>query len=230
MTLTNIDWDAAAGSLDRQGFARLPGLLTPPECERAVEWYAQADLFRSRIEMATFRFGRGEYQYFRYPLPPLVESLRRALYPRLARVANQWAPAIGTPAFPDALDDLLALCREHGQAKPTPLMLRYEPGDFNCLHQDIYGDLAFPLQVVIALSEPGRDYTGGEFLLVEQHPRAQSVGRALTLGQGEGLAITTRYRPVEGKRGTYRVNVRHGVSPLTGGRRWTLGIIFHDAK
>lgn len=192
--------------------------------------YVRPELFRSHIDMARFRFGKGEYQYFTYPLPPLIEDLRRQIYPHLAPVANQWSDRLGTDAFPPTLDELTELCGQQGQTRPTPLLLRYTAGDFNCLHQDIYGDIAFPLQVVIFLSEPDRDYTGGEFLLMEQHPRAQSVGRVLRPRQGDAIVITTRYRPAQGKRGTYRVAVRHGVSEVTSGQRWTLGIIFHDAK
>jgi hypothetical protein len=187
-------------------------------------------LFRSRIDMARFRFGRGEYQYFRYPLPDLVAELRAALYSKLAPVANAWAELLGTEPFPEHLDQLLETCHAQAQNRPTPLMLRYGPGDYNCLHQDIYGAVAFPLQVVFFLSEPGRDYTGGEFLLLEQRPRAQSIGRSLSPHQGDAVVITTRYRPARGTRGAYRVNVRHGVSEVTSGSRWTLGVIFHDAE
>jgi hypothetical protein len=226
-----VDWECAAKSLTESGFARLPALLSPGECSELIALYEQPDLFRSRIDMARYRFGKGEYQYFRYPLPPLVERLRHELYLQLAPVANQWAELLGEAhRFPLELEGLLARCHKKGQKLPTPLMLRYGPGDYNCLHQDLYGAIAFPFQAVLFLSEPERDYSGGEFLLVENPPRAQAMGRAIRPRQGEALVITTRHRPAEGKRGPYRVGVRHGVSPVTAGRRWTLGIIFHDAE
>jgi len=229
--LQTLDWPAVGSSLTDRGFAELPQVLTARECCDLIALYGEADLFRSRIEMARFRFGQGEYQYFRYPLPPLVEALRQALYPCLAPVANAWAGKLGAPQrYPERLETLLAECHRAGQIRPTPLMLRYGPGDFNCLHQDLYGAIAFPLQVVFFLSQPGDDYSGGEFLLVENAPRAQAMGRALVPRRGDALAITTRYRPAEGKRGAYRVGVRHGVSPVTRGERWTLGIIFHDGE
>jgi uncharacterized protein len=181
--------------------------------------------------MVKYRFGRGEYQYFRYPLPAIVEDLRQGLYPRLVKVATAWAELLQTGyQFPADLNQLLHLCHQQGQTRPTPLLLRYGAGDFNCLHQDIYGEIAFPFQVVFFLSEPGRDYWGGEFLLVQQPPRSQTMGRAFSPRQGEALVITTRYRPGQGKRGWYKIGVRHGVSPVAAGSRWTLGIIFHDAQ
>jgi hypothetical protein len=219
-----------ADSLTARGFAHIPALLTPSQCEDLIGLYPDGGMFRTRIDMQQYRFGRGEYQYFRYPLPPLVEALRGRLYTTLAPIANHWADLLGTPKFPDSLDVLLEQCHEQGQVRPTPLMLRYGAGDFNCLHQDIYGAIAFPFQVVCFLSEPGRDYSGGEFLLVENPPRAQSVGRAVLPRQGDALVITTRHRPGAGKRGAYRIGVRHGVSEVTAGNRWTLGIIFHDAE
>lgn len=228
--LKAIEWNGAATSLSDNGFAQLPALLTPEECANLIALYSDPERFRSRIDMARFRFGCGEYQYFRNPLPPLVDQFRRALYPPLSRIANKWAPKLGTPEFPSELDELLELCHMQGQTKPTPLLLHYKAGDYNCLHQDIYGEVAFPLQVVFFLSEPDRDYTGGEFLLLEQRPRAQSMGRALHPRQGDAIVITTRHRPAQGTRGTYKVSVRHGVSPVISGERWTLGIIFHDAK
>jgi hypothetical protein len=228
--LKRLDWNASATSLTERGFALLPSLLSQQECTDLIAMYERQEMFRSRINMAQFRFGKGEYQYFSYPLPPLIEHLRHELYPKLAPIANDWADRFGTEGFPCTLGELTELCRRHGQTRPTPLLLRYTAGDFNCLHQDIYGEIAFPLQVVFFLSQPDRDYTGGEFLLMEQHPRAQSVGRVLRPQQGDAVVITTRYRPAQGKRGTYRVGVRHGVSEVTSGQRWTLGIIFHDAK
>src|SRR3954468_3406316 len=186
-------------SLTSRGFARIPALLTPSQCEDLIALYSDPDRFRKRIDMQQYRFGRGEYQYFKYPLPPLVDHLRRTLYASLPPVANHWSGLIRTPEFPDSLDALLENCHSHGQTRPTPLILRYGPGDFNCLHQDLYGEIAFPFQVVCFLSEPGRDYSGGEFLLVENPPRAQSIGRALLPRQGDALVITTRHRPAAGK-------------------------------
>jgi len=225
-----IDWDRAAASLTERGFAELPSVLTDEQCRGLIELYPRHDLFRSRIDMTQYRFGKGEYQYFRYPLPPMVEVLRRNLYPRLAAVANHWATLMGSgDRFPDTLETLLEQCHNQGQTRPTPLLLRYGAGDYNCLHQDIYGPVAFPFQVVFFLSQPDHDYSGGEFLLVENPPRAQAMGRALRPNRGDAVVITTRHRPATGKRGVYRVAVRHGVSPVTEGHRWTLGIIFHDA-
>jgi hypothetical protein len=193
--------------------------------------YDAEHLFRSRIDMKRFRFGEGEYKYFAYPLPPLVHALRESLYPRLAVIANAWAKATGQPEhFPSTHEQLLAFCRRNGQTKPTPLLLRYAAGDYNCLHQDLYGAVAFPLQLTAFLSRPGRDYSGGEFLLVEQRPRAQSRGEALAPEQGEIVIFATRHRPVEGSRGYHRVTMRHGVSTVRSGSRLTLGVIFHDAQ
>jgi hypothetical protein len=224
--------DAAVESeLWRVGYGRLGRLLTRDLCEEVRGLYSRAELFRSRIDMARFRFGRGEYQYFSYPLPPLVKKLREKLYRDLAPTANQWMKALSIPAdYPASLADFLELCHKHKQKRPTPLILRYGSGDFNCLHQDLYGEMFFPFQVVFGLSRPGDEYQGGEFLLVEQQPRAQSIGHAIRLEQGEAVVITTRYRPAKGSRGYYRTNIRHGVSPLLAGERYTLGIIFHDAE
>jgi hypothetical protein len=180
--------------------------------------------------MARYRFGRGEYQYFAYPLPPIVEELRQGLYPRLAGAARDWMAALSLDGdYPDHLDPFLAQCHEKGQVRPTPLLLRYSAGDYNCLHQDLYGEVVFPFQVVFCLSRPHEEFTGGELMLVEQQPRAQSMGQVLRLEQGEAVVITTRYRPAKGSRGYYRTNFRHGVSPVESGERYTLGIIFHDA-
>ncbi|MGH9453369.1 MAG: 2OG-Fe(II) oxygenase [Terriglobia bacterium] len=229
--LEKIDWENATASLTANGFAQLPRVLSRKECCDLIQIYERADRFRSRIDMERYRFGRGEYQYFSYPLPPLVEDLRQSLYPRLVNVANTWIELFQSGGlFPPSLDELLVRCHERGQTRPTPLLLRYGPGDFNCLHKDIYGEIAFPFQVVFFLSEPDQDYSGGEFLLVEQAPRSQTMGRALKPRQGEALVITTRHRPAQGKRGPYRIGVRHGVSPIAAGSRWTLGIIFHDAQ
>ena len=236
--LAAIDWAGVAASLDAQGFAHLPAVLDPAECDALAELYAQDARFRSRIDMARFRFGAGEYKYFAAPLPPLVRSLREELYGHLAPVANRWSERLDRtavngephPAFPARLDDFLERCHRAGQSRPTPLLLSYHAGGYNCLHQDVYGDVAFPLQAVFALSRRGVDYQGGEFLLVEQRPRAQSRGHAIGLEQGAGLVFATRERPVAGARGDYRAMMRHGVSTVTVGSRMTLGIIFHDAR
>jgi hypothetical protein len=218
-------------SLSQRGYARTEPLLTPEECNALIGLYHKDERFRSRIEMRRFRFGEGEYKYFQYPLPPLVQALREHAYPRLAGIANTWGHALREPVeFPTSHERLLALCRQHGQAKATPLLLHYTAGGYNCLHQDLYGDVAFPLQLTVFLSRRDRDFTGGEFLLVEQRPRAQSRGEALASEQGELVIFATRYRPVQGSRGYYRVNTRHGVSTVHSGSRFTLGVIFHDAK
>lgn len=217
-------------SLWTRGYARLGQLLNQRECEETRTLYAQPELFRSRIDMARFRFGRGEYQYFQYPLPPRIAELRRELYGSLAGAATEWMTALSLPKlYPADLESFLEECHAAGQSRPTPLLLKYGAGDFNCLHQDLYGDVFFPFQVVICLSKPDDEFTGGELLLVEQQPRAQSIGQAIRLEQGEAVAITTRYRPAKGSRGFYRTNFRHGVSPLASGERYTLGLIFHDA-
>jgi hypothetical protein len=225
------DWTAVAADLDRQGWARLPALLGARQCAALRALYPRDALFRSTIDMARHGFGQGQYRYFAAPLPPLVAALRAALYPPLAAVAREWAARLGGDPedSPPALAGFLARCHAAGQRRPTPLLLRYRAGDWNALHQDVYGPVAFPLQVLVVLSERGRDYEGGEVLLVEQRPRAQSRGTAIALARGEGLVFTNRERPVRGARGDYRVAVRHGVSTLTRGERLTLGIIFHDA-
>ena len=229
--LDGLDWSALGAELWQSGSAKTPPLLTADECASAAAWHAEPERFRSHIQMERFRFGVGDYHYFANPLPPLVHGLREYAYPHLAPIANRWYEALGfTERFPVELDAFLARCHRAGQKKPTPLLLHYEAGGYNCLHQDLYGELAFPFQIVCFLSDPGRDYTGGEFLLLEQRPRAQSIGRAVVGRQGEILIFTTRYKPVEGARGYYRAGMKHGVSPLTSGRRFTLGIIFHDAQ
>ena len=231
MRLQQAEWPRIAQALGDQGWATTRPLLTANECADLIALYSEEHRFRSRIDMARFRFGEGEYKYFANPLPPAVLALRRHAYPHLASIANDWSAALGAkPAFPPDLDEFLAVCAEHGQTRPTPLLLRYEAGGYNCLHQDLYGDVAFPLQMTCLLSRPGTDFTGGEFLLVEQRPRAQSRGEVVPLEQGQIVIFTTRERPVRGTRGTYRVNLRHGVSRVTSGRRYTLGVIFHDAK
>jgi hypothetical protein len=225
-----LDWEAIATDLDAHGCASTGALLTPHECASLVQSYASDALFRSRIVMARHGFGRGEYKYFAYPLPETVAALRRALYLPLAQIAGRWNAAMGIDiAYPSEHAAYLKRCQSAGQNKPTPLLLQYEAGDYNCLHQDIYGENVFPLQVAFLLSRPGTDFTGGEFVLTEQRPRMQSRAEVVPLRQGEGVIFPVRHRPVQGSRGSYRVNMRHGVSRLRSGRRHTLGIIFHDA-
>jgi len=225
-----LDWHQIAASLDEHGYATTPPLLTGVECGGIAALYPREEVFRSRVVMQQHAFGRGEYKYFRYPLPGTVETLREALYPRLAPIANRWRDRLKEEGrFPSSLAAYLEQCHKAGQARPTPLMLKYGPGDYNCLHQDLYGDLVFPLQLTVLLSAPEEDFTGGEFLLLEQRPRAQSRGEVVPLRQGEAVIFPVHHRPVEGTRGPYRVTMRHGVSRLRSGQRYTLGIIFHDA-
>jgi hypothetical protein len=229
--LDRLDWSAIERELAERGHARTPRVLSAGECAGLARLYQDDARFRSRVVMERHRFGVGEYKYFAAPLPPLVAELRQRLYPPLATVANRWMEALRLPErFPARLPAFLERCARAGQAKPTPLLLRYTAGGYNCLHQDVYGEVSFPLQVAVFLSRPGRDYTGGAFLLVEQRPRAQSVGEALLPDQGEMVIFTNRFRPVAGTRGFYRATVRHGVSRIEAGRRLTLGIIFHDAR
>jgi uncharacterized protein len=228
----DLDWCALEKSLDERGYAApSSAVLDAAECAALIDLYDEERQFRSRIEMARFRFGEGEYKYFAKPLPPVVSALRDALYPPLAAIANCWMERLGeAERYPATLEVFLERCAARGQTKPTPLLLHYTAGGYNCLHQDLYGDVAFPLQAVVFLSEPGVDYEGGEFLLVEQRPRAQSMGDIVPARKG-GLAIfTTRVRPVRGARGYYRVQMRHGVTRVHRGERFTLGIIFHDAR
>src|SRR5690242_8991419 len=216
---------------DEQGWALLPGLLAGTDCDRIAALYDREDGFRSRVVMARHGFGRGEYRYFSYPLPPKIEKMRTALYPQLAAIANGWQERLGKAArFPRSHADYIAHCHKAGQIRPTPLLLRYGPGDYNCLHQDLYGDEVFPLQVAILLSEPGKDFTGGEFVMTEQRPRMQSRPMVIPLKRGDAVVFAVKNRPVAGTRGSYRVNLRHGVSRLASGNRLALGIIFHDAK
>ena len=225
-----VDWREVAASLDERGYATTPPLLTAPECRGLAALYQRDDAFRSRVVMQRHGFGRGEYKYLRYPLPDLVEALRRTIYPHLALIANCWRERLREEGrFPSRLGDYLARCHEAGQERPTPLILKYEAGDYNCLHQDLYGPLVFPLQLTLLLSKPEDDFTGGEFLLVEQRPRAQSRGDVVPLRQGEAVIFPVHHRPAQGVRGFHRVTMRHGVSRLHCGRRYTLGIIFHDA-
>ncbi len=221
------DFAAAAQALDSQGWALLPGLLNPQECRNTAALYDDRERFRSQVIMARHGFGRGEYRYFAYPLPPLVQQVRTALYPPLARIANRWHERMGIARrFPETHAEWLAECHAAGQARPTPLLLRYGPGDYNCLHQDLYGDHVFPLQAAILLD---RDFTGGEFVLTEQRPRMQSRAAVVPLTQGDAVVFAVHQRPVAGSRGDYRVTMRHGVSEVRTGRRHTLGVIFHDA-
>jgi hypothetical protein len=229
--LSKTTIEDVADALWGEGFARVGSVLARKDCEEIRAHYEDDTRFRIRVDMSRYRFGRGEYRYFAYPLPDKIDRLRRRFYQELAPIARDWMEALGLPGdFPDALDPFLAHCRANGQTRPTPLLLRYRSGDYNCLHQDLYGPIAFPFQVIIALSDRATEFQGGELLLLEQRPRAQSVGRAMTLEQGEGVIITTRYRPVRGAKGYYRTNVRHGVSPVSNGERFTLGLIFHDAQ
>jgi hypothetical protein len=225
-----IDWPSVERQLDEMGCAIVPRLLDGASCAAVAASYADDSLFRSKVNMARFGFGRGEYKYFSYPLPPIVENLRTALYPRLAPVANRWEAKLGREArFPETHADYLKACHAAGQVRPTPLLLRYGEGDYNCLHQDLYGAEVFPLQVAILLSAPGRDFTGGEFVMTEQRPRMQSRVEVAPLAQGDGVIFAVNERPVQGSRGGYRVKMRHGVSRLRSGARYTLGVIFHDA-
>jgi hypothetical protein len=226
-----LDWEGIERDLDGFGCATVPGLLCRAECDELVALYPREALFRSRIVMGRHGFGRGEYKYFGYPLPGIVGALREAVYPQLAPIANRWNEAMGVAArFPLDHASFLRRCHEAGQLRPTPLMLQYGEDDYNCLHQDLYGELVFPLQVAILLSEPGKDFTGGEFVMTEQRPRMQSRPEVVRLAKGDAVVFAVHARPVQGTRGVYRVNHRHGVSRLHGGHRHTLGVIFHDAQ
>ena len=229
-SLRMLDWPTLGERLDQSGFATTPPLLTPSKCRALIALYGEANRFRSRIVMQHHGYGQGEYQYFAYPLPAAVAKLREAFYARLAPVANRWGEALEEERrFPAALADFLAECHGAGQTRPTPLMLKYGPGDYNRLHQDLYGAHVFPLQLTILLSEPEADFSGGEFVLTEQRPRQQSRAEVVPLRQGEAVIFAVHHRPARGARGVYRANLRHGVSTLRRGERFTLGIIFHDA-
>src|SRR6202048_579941 len=226
-----IDWGQATGDLDAQGCVVLKGLLTADECHVIVALYPDDNRFRSRVVMGRHGFGRGEYKYFAYPLPDLIAELRPALYAQLRDVANRWNEAMGIDVrYPQGHEAFLKRCHSAGQTRPTPLLLQYGEGDYNCLHQDLYGEHVFPLQVAILLSEPERNFTGGEFVLTEQRPRMQSRPEVVPLGQGDAVAFAVHHRPVQGTRGFYRVNLRHGVSQIRSGHRHTVGVIFHDAQ
>jgi hypothetical protein len=229
--LSGITWERVETDLDEYGGAILENLLAPEECEAVTAMYPDDAVFRSRIVMARHGFGRGEYKYFRYPLPGLVEDLRTQLYPRLAPIANRWNEALRIDVrYPAKHAEFLQRCHGAGQRRPTPLLLQYGENDYNCLHQDLYGEHVFPIQVAVLLSEPGLDFRGGEFVLTERRPRMQSRAEVVPLWQGDAVAFAVHHRPVQGTRGTYRVNLRHGVSRIRHGHRHTLGIIFHDAE
>ncbi|MEI7028032.1 2OG-Fe(II) oxygenase [Paenibacillus sp. y28] len=229
--IAGMDWDSLQASLDEHGYAKLPALLHEAECSELIASYEDEETFRSSISMARYNFGIGEYKYYNTPLPALLQLLREGLYPNLARAANRWLEQLGhTAGYPAQLPEFLDQCHASGQNRPTPLILKYEKGGYNCLHQDLYGDVFFPFQAVFSLNQQGEDYTGGEFLLVEQRPRAQSRGHVISLNKGEGLLFPTRHRAVPGSRGYYRTTLRHGVGTITSGTRYSLGIIFHDAE
>ncbi|MBM3620674.1 MAG: proline hydroxylase [Alphaproteobacteria bacterium] len=226
----SLSWESLGRDLDALGHAVVRDLLSPAECAGLVALYGEEARFRSRVTMARHGFGMGEYQYFARPLPPVIAALREAAYPPLAVIANRWRRALGEPEdFPDTLEAWLKRCHEAGQTRPTPLLLKYGTGDWNALHRDLYGDLVFPLQLTVLLSKPGADFTGGEFMLVENRPRLQSRGHVVSLGQGDAVIFAVDQRPVKGTRGWYRTAMRHGVSTITSGERMTLGVIFHDA-
>jgi hypothetical protein len=229
--LAALDWQRHATDLDAHGCAVVHAVLSPQECVALAETYATDERFRSRIVMARHGFGRGEYKYFAYPLPDAVASLRSALYPPLASIANRWNAALGIDVrYPDEHTAFLERCHRAGQTRPTPLLLHYDAGDYNCLHQDLYGEHVFPLQATFLLSVPGQGFTGGEFVLTEQRPRQQSRAEVVPLGQGDGVIFPVHHRPVQGTRGSYRVTLRRGVSRVRSGQRRTVGIIFHDAR
>ena len=229
--LARLDWEALERGLDESGWSRTPPVLTPEECVELAALYHDETRFRSRVDMARYRFGVGEYKYFSEPLPPIVRDLRAEAYRRLAPIANRWETMLGGGRrFPNDLARFLAFCAEHGQRKPTPLLLQYDEGGYNCLHQDLYGEVAFPLQITCVLSRRGVDFTGGESLLVEQRPRQQSRGDAVPMEQGELLVFATRHRPARGTKGHYRATLRHGVSRVLSGHRCSLGVIFHNAE
>ncbi len=225
-----IDWEQVSHDLDAQGSAMIERLLSPEECERLADLYSQDEKFRSRVVMARHGFGRGEYKYFKYPLPNLIEGARTVLYPHLVPIANRWNTAMGVDVrYPEKHADFIERCHQAGQTKPTPLLLQYGVDDYNCLHQDLYGEHVFPLQLTILLSKPERDFTGGEFVMTEQRPRMQSRPEVVPLQQGDAVLFAVNQRPVQGSRGVYRVTLRHGVSRVRSGHRHTAGIIFHDA-
>ncbi len=229
-SIQNINWPAVTDSMNDNGYALIRGLISDEECSNLIANYSNNSLYRKTVIMERYRYGLGEYRYFDYPLPPLVQQIREAVYPQLAPIANSWMTALNIQTtFPDTFAELQQLCHSNNQVKPTALILKYGKGGFNTLHQDLYGDVYFPMQLVIFLSEPDSDYTGGEFVLTEQIPRAQSKAIVLKPRKGDVLIFTTNFRPVKGAKGYYRVNMKHGVSQLQSGERYTLGVIFHDA-
>ena len=230
--VSEVQWDQMALQLSESGCAPTGPLLNSEQCARLTALFSKEEPFRSHVVMERYRFGKGDYKYFRYPLPEIVEELRTATYPHLAKIANRWSSELGSTEKPLPLDhrEFLDRCHRAGQKQPTPLVLHYEAGGYNCLHQDLYGEIAFPLQLVVMLGQQGRDWEGGEFVLVENVPRAQSRAEVITADQGHGIIFTTRYRPVRGTKGNYRVSLRHGVSRVRRGTRFTLGVIYHDAK
>lgn len=225
------DWHETQSALDRHGFVKIPSVLSETECEGIKALYDQPDLFRSTIDMRRYRFGLGEYKYLKYPLPPVIQRLRTSFYSALVPIANEWMQHLGLVIrYPESLQEFLALCHSKGQQRPTPLILRYEANGYNTLHQDIYGEVFFPFQVVFLLSKPGIDFEGGELVFVEQLPRAQSRAEVINFNQGDAIIFTTNFRPVQGTKGYYRAKMRHGVSPVKKGLRYTMGLIFHDAS
>ena len=228
----DIDWGSARSQIDARGFVLIPSVLTKNTCAEIAAYYADDHRFRSRIEMSRYAFGQGEYKYFNYPLPRIVQQLRSSIYPHLAPLANEWAVRLGSkmPRYPEKLPDFIDRCHSAGQTRPTPLLLKYGAGDYNCLHQDLYGDIVFPFQITLFLSQRGKDFNGGEFVLAEQRPRRQSRVEVLSPNQGDAVIFSVHHRPVRSARGHYRATLRHGVSTVHSGDRCTLGIIFHDAK
>jgi uncharacterized protein len=227
-----IDWERVHSQLDERGFTIVPGVLVEKTCDEIAAFYSDDHRFRSRIEMARYSFGQGEYKYFDYPLPPIVQKLRSSFYPQLAPLANEWLGRLGirNSPYPEELSDFIEQCHRAGQKRPTPLLLKYGPGDFNCLHQDLYGAIVFPFQITFFLNQHGTDFDGGEFVLAEQRPRKQSRIEVLAPNRGDGVIFSVHHRPMLGARSYYRANLRHGVSTIHSGKRYTLGIIFHDAK
>jgi hypothetical protein len=229
--VTSLPWAEIYRHLDEDGYAVTPELMSQEQCTQIIQHFDEPETFRSTIDMEKRSYGRGVYKYFSYPLPKPIEELRKSTYEHLTEIANQWGQSMkATREYPARHEEFVAMCHQKGQMRPTPLLLKYTPGDFNCLHQDLYGELAFPLQMAILLSEPGKDFEGGEFVLVQQRPRVQSRVEVVPLRRGQAVIFAVNHRPVRGARGTYKVTMRHGVSKLRSGSRFTLGIIFHDAK
>ena len=229
--IENLDWQKHAGSLHDNGYAVLPEIITQEECKQLIDNYANAHVYRSVINMKRYQFGSGEYKYFQYPLPDVINELRQSVYPHLAKVANEWMFKLGiSKVFPEGLEELLEECQQAGQTRPTPLILKYQAGDWNALHQDLYGEVYFPFQMVVFLTQVGVDYEGGEFVMVENRPRMQSKPIVLQPNRGAAVIFTTNFRPVLGTKGYYRTTMRHGVSEVKSGERFNLGVIFHDAQ